>query len=241
MLRSCPPLKWVPRNEEGYLSGRNRTDPATGGRLPRLAREVAVFVAAAAVFGDLLVTGLDVDAGSFLAGQGPLLDVWDAGKATAVAAGMLVVAWRARSFGSAVLGALFVLIGIQDQLAWHGRAGRFLSDTFQFDALQRLVPAGQAAWGEFLVLTALAVVGGTLVWTVRDRWPGFRSARKVLTLLLIVLFGFAGVVDLLGASTSNTTFIAVFEETGERLALSVISGYVAGLVVTVVRTPPAGR
>lgn len=196
-----------------------------------------MFVAAVVLSVDILFTFLDFEAGRLVQGRGPLLDGWDAGKAAAAAIGMLVIAWYVRSPGSAVFALVFVLIGLQDELAWHGSAGASVSSAFDFRLLQKVLPASPEAWGQFLVLTALAATGAIFIWFVPDRWPGFRSIRNVLTILLGALFLFATVVDLLADAASPGSVLTLLEESGERLTLSLTVGYVAGLVAAVTEAP----
>ena len=206
-----------------------------------MARQAALFVAAAVLFGDLLITTLDAEAGRLVAGRGPILDVWDAAKAAAVSSGMLFVAWRARSVGFGVFGVVFGLIGLVDQTAWHGPAASFLADNANLEGLRHIVAASEIAWSEFLILTVFAAGGAWFIWTVPDQGRAFRSARRVLTLLLIALFGFAVVLDLAAASAADGALLAFFEEAGERLVLSLIAGYVAGVVVMIGATPHGRR
>ncbi len=204
-------------------------------RFPRLARDVATFVVVAVLLLDVLMTGIEWQLGSLAEGRGPLLDVWDAVKAGLAAALMVAVAVRLRAVGAAAFAVVFGLIAFQDQVAWHGRAAAALAERIDFSRLLRLAAVGSEAWGEFLILAVLALLGGVVVWMVPTSSDLLRRARRVLTALLALLFGFAVLADLVSAAAGG--WWPMVEETGERFVLSAALGYVSGLLVAAVQIP----
>jgi len=159
---------------------------------------------------------------------GPILDGWTLALTVLIALGLLGVAVRARSAALAVFAAVFSLVAIEENVAWHGELGARMASRFDLSAFTRIAAAPPQAWGEFLVLTAVAAVGAAAVLAVL---PGRRPRRPlaVLTMLLGLLFLFAAVADLLTAARPDLPFGWV-EELGELAVLSVAFGYVSGLV-----------
>jgi hypothetical protein len=200
--------------------------------LSRRGRQWATLVVLGLLTVDVLVTGLEVVTGNLVEGRSALLDIWDTAKVFAIAAVSIWTAGRLRSRGLAIFAAVFVLIGVEDLSFWHGRFGRILSAYFDFGFLPA---ADSSAWGEFLALTAVAALGGILAWTVSDRWPGYRTVRRHLTLMLVVLFFFATVADLIADASGQNPLLTLIEETGERFTLSMIGGYMAGLGYTTMK------
>ena len=200
------------------------------GRLTTHARNVAVFVAVATSLVGLLVVVIAFDRGESLTdgASGPLLDAWVLAVTVAIAAGLAVVAWRARSLGLLVFAAVFVLVAVQDIVAWHGEAAAEVVTRLDLSALNSIVDVGERVWAEFLVLLVIAVVGaGLILLAGRHRVP----TRPVLVLasLLGLLFVFAAVADLAVAAYPDAG-LGWVEEIGELLVLSLTLGYVAGLV-----------
>lgn len=193
------------------------------------------------VLGDLAVVVIDYLRHDLYLGRGPACDVWDIAKALAVAAGLFVIALRTRSPGITVFGCVFLLIGIEDQVAWHGIAAQYLVERVDLTGLAQLTGDTPESLGEFLILAALAVMALILVWFVPDRTPGFPRVRGILTIWLIVMSLSATVVDLVAANFEPASLWALLEESGERVVLSLIGAYVAGLLTTMARSRPSGR
>ena len=203
---------------------------AWGGRFTRRARKVALFAAVGAVAIDGLLLTVDIVRGSPVAGVGgPFLDAWGLVKALLGAAGLLVVAWWARSVGWGMLAGVFMLIAIQDSLSWHGWVGGRMARLFDLAGLKRLVPASTSEWGSFLVLLAVAVVGGAAAIFAWRSHQSLRRPATVLGGLLVALFVFAAVVDLWGSARPDLP-LGWVEELGESLVLSLVLGYVGGLL-----------
>ncbi|MGZ5384953.1 MAG: DUF5671 domain-containing protein, partial [Acidimicrobiia bacterium] len=139
------------------------------------------------------------------------------------------IAWRP----IATLGVLFVLVGIEDQIAIHGELGKAIAGLLRFNAWIPGVGAyGANNIGEFLAMAIFGVVAFVLIWAHReppDRTMG--RARLILTILLVAMFFFAGVIDLITAAGRSLTSMLI-EELGERGALSLSVVYVLSLVRT---------
>jgi hypothetical protein len=199
-------------------------------RSTRRGRDVAVFVSVAAVAVDALLLVVDLANGSPVAGVGgPFLDAWGLAKALLGAAGLALVAWWARSASWGAFAVIFTLVAIQDRLSWHGGVGRRMAQAFDLTWLTRLVPASPSAWGSFLVLLGVAVVGATAAYFA---WLAHRSLRypaAVLSGLLAALFVFAAVINLWGSARPDLP-LGWVEELGESFVLSLALGYVSGLV-----------
>jgi len=166
-----------------------------------------------------------------LTGRRDLLGTWDIIKTLLMMVALLVTAGRSRSRVFTALGLLFLVIGIEDQVALHAPLGHYLAGALRIETWSTLwdVP-GSHKIGEFLVLGLFGVLAFVLTWT-RRRPPlrTLRRARTVLTLLLVVLFFFAGVVDFIN-SIYGGPVLEFIEETGERISLSVSLAYAVGLV-----------
>jgi hypothetical protein len=199
------------------------------GRLTRRERDVAVYVAVAAVAFDALLLLVDLANGARVADVGgPALDTWGFIEALLCAVGLAAVAWWARSAAWGMFAAVFVLIAIQDRVSWHGEAGRRLARAFDLTWLTRVVKAPPSAWGSFLVLVAVAAIGAVaarFAWSAR---PLLRRPAAVLSGLLAALFLFAGVANLWGSARPDLP-LGWVEELGEALVMSLALGYVSGL------------
>jgi hypothetical protein len=162
-----------------------------------------------------------------------LLGMWDLAKAITVGTALIYTAGRIAWRPIATLGVLFVLVGIEDQIAIHGELGKAIAGLIRFDAWIPGVGAyGAINIGEFLAMATFGVVAFVLIWSHRvppDRTMG--RARLILTILLVAMFFFAGVIDLITAAERNLTSMLI-EELGERGALSLSVVYVLSLVRT---------
>ena len=161
-----------------------------------------------------------------LAGGENLLGFWDLAQALAVGTALIYTAGRAESRPIATLGALFLLVGIEDQIEIHGRLGDAIADLFQFQSwIPGIGAYGAHNIGEFVAMALFGVVAFTLIWTGRTPVdPHLRRARVVLTGLLILMFLFAVVIDLVTAAGRSLTILLI-EELGERGVLSLAAVY----------------
>jgi hypothetical protein len=159
--------------------------------------------------------------------------MWDLAKAITVGTALIYTAGRIAWRPIATLGVLFVLVGIEDQIAIHGELGKAIAGLLRFDAWIPGVGAyGAINIGEFFAMATFGVVAFVLIWSHRvppDRTMG--RARLILTILLVAMFFFAGVIDLITAAERNLTSMLI-EELGERGALSLSVVYVLSLVRT---------
>jgi hypothetical protein len=161
-----------------------------------------------------------------LAGGEDLLGLWDLCKALAVGIALIYTAGRAESRAAGTLGALFLIVGIEDQITIHGRLGEAIADSFRFEAwIPGIGRYGAVNIGEAVAMALFGVVAFILVWTGRrPRYPTLQRARLVLTVLLVAMFFFAVVIDLITAAGRSLTSLLV-EELGERGVLSLAAVY----------------
>lgn len=161
-----------------------------------------------------------------LAGGENLLGFWDLAQALAVGIALIYTAGRTESRPIAILGALFLLVGIEDQIEIHGRLGDAIADLFQFQSwIPGIGAYGAHNIGEFVAMALFGVVAFVLVWTGRaPTHSGLRRARIILTGLLVLMFFFAVVVDLVTAAERSLRILLV-EELGERGVLSLAAVY----------------
>lgn len=195
--------------------------------------QAALFSLAVAIFIDGVLEAAAMARGGVmsLTGRWDLLGAWDVVKTLLITAALLVTAKRCRSRVFTVLALLFLIIGIEDQVALHAPLGHFLARVLRIDAWSNLWDvSGSHKIGEFLVLGLFGTLAFLLTWT-RKRPPlqTLRRARGVLTILLVVLFIFAGVVDLINSIYGGPVWEFI-EETGERISLSLSLAYAVGLV-----------
>jgi hypothetical protein len=178
---------------------------------------------------DLLLTVVENRKGFLHSGRSAALDLWDLTKAILITIGLLRAAVKYRSWGFASFASAVGLIGITDQVAWHGEVAGFVENVLDLEGVLQVHPAVAQGIAESLVLFLAAVIVALLIWSIRDPSDPYRLARRELTLLLVSLTLFAVVVDAIDHLTSLQTSWSLVEESGERLFLSAIGAYVAGL------------
>jgi len=232
-LHSCgyPLRDHMKGSIRGASSAREDELPWSG--LPSKALQVALFSLAVAVFFDGVLEAAAMARGGVmsLTGHWDLLGAWDILKTLLIAAALLVTARRSRSQVFTALGLLFLIIGIEDQVALHAPLGHFLASALRIDTWSNLWGVqGSHKIGEFLVLGLFGTLAFLLTWA-RKRPPlrTLRRARGVLTMLLVLLFFFAGVVDFINSIYGGPVWEFI-EETGERISLSLSVAYAVGLV-----------
>ena len=165
---------------------------------------------------------------------------WGLAKAIAIALALSLVAVRAQSTAMGALALLFLLIGVEDQISVHGWLGGPISRLLRFeDWVPGIAGKGSRILGEFGALLVFGVIGFLLVWTRKQPvQPALRRARVVFSLLLVVMFFFAGVVDAVTAAQPSLAAI-LQEETGEMVILTIGLGYSAALASIRVGSPTA--
>ena len=162
-----------------------------------------------------------------------LLGMWDLAKAIAVGTALIYTAGRTAWRPIAALGVLFLVVGIEDQIAIHGELGRAIGDLVRFDAwIPGIGRYGAINLGEFFAMGLIGVVAFILIWAGRPApSQGLSRARVIFTLLLVAMFLFAGVVDLMTAARHSLTTVLI-EELGERAVLSLSAVYALSLTWT---------
>ena len=212
------------------VKGQRRVDQSTHERpglhwsgLDKPARRVAIFVLAVTLLADLLLIALDYEAHGLkgITGGYYLVDFWDVAKALGAGAALLVAAQRGRSNAIRVLAVVFILLAIEDLVMLHGLFARAL-----WTLSGGLVPT---RLGELIAFGGFGLLVLGLVWTgnaPRD-WQ-LRRAQLVVTVLLGALFLFTAVVDYFN-DDSVWSYLALLEESGERLVLTLTAAYAAGL------------
>jgi hypothetical protein len=166
-----------------------------------------------------------------LGGTDNLVAFWDLTMAVAVGTSLIFTAGRSESRAFGTIGVLFLIIGIEDRIAVHGMVGQALADVFAFD---RWIPGigsyGADNIGEFVAMAIFAAVAFVLIWY--GRRPAdqrLHTARIIFTALLIALFFFAVVIDLLTAAEQSLAILLI-EEIGERSVLSLSAIYALSLI-----------
>ena len=206
-------------------------------RLPRKAREAARFTAASALAFDLLLVGFSHwgPTASTRSQFVSLLPRWDLVKGAAIVLGMLVVARRARSWLLGIFAIVLALVVVLEEVTGYALAVRVLVELgVDPDALVDGVPA--FLYAELYVLGALALFSAVAIWILRSPTPPLKTVRRHLFLLLTVLCYFAVGVGFV-AEFWNSAAWKLIEESGEMVVLSLLLGYVVGLLVE----PPSER
>lgn len=170
---------------------------------------------------------------SGLGGSRSLLGMWDLAKAIAVGTALIHTSGRTLWRPIGTLGVLFLVVGIEDQIAVHAQLGGMIADLFRFeDWIPDIGSYGATNLGEFLAMAMFAFLAFLLIWA-GQKSPSqiLRRARVILTLLLVAMFFFAGVVDLITAANRGSIAVLI-EELGERAVLSLSVVYAVSLAWT---------
>jgi hypothetical protein len=192
---------------------------------------VAVFAIAAVLLVDLLLQYLALREGGFrpLVGRNDALGYWDLLKAVATGTALLWAARSSRSKAIGGFGLILFLVALEERFALHARLGEPVARVLRFEEwIPGIQRGGAVRLGEFtfLGLAALVVLG--LAWSRRRPVQAtVQRARLLLTLLLLAMFFFAGVVDL--ANGARGWDLEIAEEVGERAVLTLWLGFGLGL------------
>jgi hypothetical protein len=202
-------------------------------------RRVVVGVALVALLLDgLLALGDVLDPGAALRTGGTAASTaWALAKLGATAIGFCVVAARTRRPLLALLAGVPVAVAFVSVPGGHREAGGLLADTAWAQRLGAATPASPEAWGTFFVLLALTIAALLVAAAVAlFEPPEVRHLPRAVAVLLLALFVFAGVFDLLAALLDARLFGSI-EEVGERAILSLLLAYVLGSATGPRRVP----
>jgi len=217
--------------DTNHLAAREAISHWSG--LPAYARRRAVrlfwailFINAVLQFFTLRLYGREA-----LAGTDNLVALWDLALAVTVGTSLIFIAGRSESRAFGTIGVLYIIIGIEDQIALHGKLGAAIADLLRFDQwIPGIGEYGAVNIGEFVAMGTFGVVAFLLIWHgQRPADATLRKARMVFTILLVGLFFFAVVIDLVTAAEQNLTILLI-EELGERSVLSLSAIYALSLM-----------
>jgi hypothetical protein len=169
----------------------------------RLNRTTAIGFFAVLLAVDATLTLIAIDSHTLRAGTSPALDVWDLAKAIGLAG---LLGWKALRLGSpglALTAVIALLVGVVSSTRIHAILAGHLPDLL-------------GARGKLVIVSASVAVGVLALLLVRDPWPGFSQARRVILTLLLLLWVFAGLFDAFVPGGLGD----LLEESGERLILS---------------------
>ena len=191
-----------------------RRDQRDGpGRLQGLSIRVALFVALVFLAGTLVAAVLDLRAG--IGWSSPILQTWALVPQVVSAAGLIYIGYRRNSGAFYILGALIVLIVIEEAFHVLNPVSEWLGRNATWALVYGLVG--------FIGLRGFAL-------SHRLGSEVERPAVRNLALLLILGGLFGGPVSVIASRTNQLRWLFV-EEFGEALVFSIIGGYVAGLSV----------
>lgn len=171
---------------------------------PRINRISAVGFLAVLLAVDATLTLIAIESGALRAGTSPGLDVWDLAKAIGLAGLLGWKALRLKSPGLALTAVIALLVGVVSSTRIHAILAGYLPDSL-------------GARGKLVIVSASVALGVLALLMVRDPWPGFRQARRVILALLLLLWVFAGLFDAFAPGGLGD----LLEESGERLILSI--------------------
>ncbi len=183
------------------------------GRLHGPSKQVALFAGVAFLAGTLVAAAVDLRSG--IGWSSPTLQAWTLVPQVACAAGLTYIGYRRNSRAFYILGALIVLIVIEEAFHVLNPVSEWLGRN--------------ATWA--LVYGLVAFIG--LIGIALSHRFGSdveRPAVRNLAILLILGGLFGGPVSVVAARTNQLRWLFV-EEFGEALVFAIIGGYVAGLSV----------
>jgi hypothetical protein len=190
----------------------------------------------------LFALGDVLDPGAALRAGGTTASVaWALVKLAATAVGFCVVAARTRRPLLALLAGVPAAVAVVSVPGGHREAGELLADTVVAQRLGAATPASPEAWGTFFVLLALTAAALLVAGALARFEPAeIRHLPRAVAVLLLALFVFAGVFDLLAALFDARIFGSL-EEVGERGILSLLLAYVLGTAFVARRAPDPRR
>ena len=202
-------------------------------RLPTRSREVAKFIIATSLSLDVLLTGFSRwgSSPSVRPGLVSFLEGWDIAKAGVATMVMSAIALRARSLSLWVFAALFGLITMLDGTGAHCLVAVWILIRLGLDPDASTAGAPTSAYGELVILTSFSVLAAVAIWATRNRDRDLAFVRRHLLMILVALWVFAVAIDFLVEVWGSPRWRS-FEESGERGIMSILLGYVLGLLVT---------
>jgi hypothetical protein len=183
------------------------------GWLHGLSKQVALFAGVAFLAGTLVAAAVDLRSG--IGWSSPTLQAWTLVPQVACAAGMTYIGYRRNSRAFYILGALIVLIVIEEAFHVLNPVSEWLGRNATWALIYGLVA--------FIGLIGLAL-------SHRFGSDVERPVVRNLAILLILGGFFGGPVSVVAARTNQLRWLFV-EEFGEALVFAIIGGYVAGLSV----------
>lgn len=201
-------------------------------RLSARSRQAIVFIVAASLSLDLLLTGFSRwgSSPSVRRGLASLLEGWDFAKSGAVTVAMSVIALRARSLSLGVFAALLGLIATLDGTGAHHTLAVWTLIRLGLDPNASVGKAPAYAYGELLLLTGFSVLAAVVIWLTSSRDQDLVFMRRHLLMILVALWVFAVAIDFLVEAWGSPRW-RLLEELGERTVMSILLGYVLGLFV----------
>jgi hypothetical protein len=198
-------------------------------RRPARSREVTRFIAATLIAVDLLLTGFtfwDL-AASLRTGLLSFLEAWDVGKGATALIALAFISFRVRSPSLGVFAAILGVITMLERTGAHGRVARWILRNFDLSTAA-LDGVDRLALVELLLLSSIAVVAAVVIWFSRRKERDLSFVRRDLLLLLAALWIFAVGVDYVSSFTGSSVWRFI-EETGERVVMSILLGYIFGI------------
>jgi hypothetical protein len=201
-------------------------------RRPMRAREVSVFATICAVSIDLLLTAFSIWASDASTRHqvDQLLSIWDLVQGVLVAIGMIVVVTWTRSAVFVVLSMVLGAIVVVEQTSGYAITSWILTQ-LGADTTSLAAGAPLYAYGPLMLLTALAILAVGAVNPGPRARANYVAVRKGLLILLGLLFAVSVLQGFLSGVTGSRT-VEILDETGERLIMSGILGYIAGMLVS---------
>lgn len=189
-------------------------------------KEITWFISGAALSLDALLMAFNLwDQAAFL----PILEGWDLAKGLLATGALAALAVRFRSWLFGVSAAVLGLVVIVEEVTGYALTIDVMQ-FFGYEASSRVGTVPLFVYGELVVLGTLALLALGAVWVASDRRRAFATERNRILLLLGAEFFFALVIGFL-AEFWNSDLLELFEETGERLGMSLILGYTVTLLM----------
>jgi len=207
--------------------------PLESEKLPRSARELAVFLA---------VLGIVINFAFFASsltiteeGGLGLSDLWKVVNMAALVIMMTVLAFKIRSTGLEVTAVLLTIFFIEESGLLGDPLGTAVAEASGLEGLQTLVPTTASNWGTFLVLGVLTIAIGFGLSLAGDAQRALlKRGARVLFVLMLSLFFFSGGWALFGKAFPQLA-LADIAGFGTMIILSLMVAYTGGLLRVVIQ------